>query len=190
MTVDAVPWYLPLLIVLARVCDVSIGTVRMMCVIQGYRALSAVLGFFEVIVWALAVGGVIQHLNHPLALISYGTGFALGTLTGMWLEARMAMGLRMVRVVNANREVNVTDQLRNCDYRATRLAGEGARGPVEIAFVIVRRRGLAELLKRIEQIAPEAMVTVERAEHARGAEFMTDPRAAWPQWLRPMSLRK
>jgi uncharacterized protein YebE (UPF0316 family) len=54
---------LPLLIFLARVTDVSINTVRIIFVMSGHKLVSTLLGFFESLVWLVAIGQIFQHLN-------------------------------------------------------------------------------------------------------------------------------
>jgi len=184
-------WYIPLLICGARIFDVSIGTVRMILIIAGYRWTAAGLGFIEVIVWVLAVGGVVKYLSNPWAIIAYGGGFALGTLLGMSIEDRMAIGYRTIRVINSERELDLSTALRSNGMRATRVEGSGRDGPVEIAFITVRRRHLRESLRRIQEVAPHAFFTVERADRAEGPEFHT-VEAHWSQrlWMRFAMLRK
>jgi len=46
---------LPILIFLARICDVTIGTVRVIFVTRGYKYLAACAGFFEVLIWIVAM---------------------------------------------------------------------------------------------------------------------------------------
>jgi uncharacterized protein YebE (UPF0316 family) len=168
------PWYIPLVIFFARICDVSIGTVRTMLLTQGVRGWAAVLGFLEVTIWVLAVGGVMQHLGNPLALLGYAGGFATGTLVGMHIEAWLALGYRMVRVINPDRTVSVSERLRERDFRVTMIQGQGLKGPVEIAFAVVQRRDLRSILKAVQEVAPAAFVTVERADHAAGSMFLRD----------------
>lgn len=165
------PWFIPLLIFLARICDVSIGTMRMILVISGHKYISALLGFVEVIIWVLAVGGAIKYLHQPLALLAYAGGFASGTLVGMWLDGRIALGYRVIRVINANIEQCVSTALRQAGFRVTRIEGSGMRGPVEIAFLVIRRRALHPCLQAIRTVAPDAFVSVERADHASGTAF-------------------
>ncbi|MBX3373046.1 MAG: hypothetical protein KF817_04370 [Phycisphaeraceae bacterium] len=183
-------WYIPILIALARVCDVSIGTVRMILIISGKRWIAAVLGFFEVIIWALAVGGVVRYLSHPLALVAYGAGFAMGTLLGMAIEDRLALGYRTVRVINADRDHRVTEAFHAAGMRATRVDGVGRSGPVEVAFLTVRRRDLKSTLAGVQRLAPNAFVTVERADRASGVDFPPrDPsfiRRIWSKRRHPL----
>ncbi len=161
-------WYIPVLIFFARICDVSLGTVRMMLVVSGHRWISSILGFFEVTIWVFAVGGAIKYLEHPLAVLGYAGGFSAGVLVGMFIEDRLAFGLRMIRVICTDQSINVAEKLREAGYRVTRLDGSGKSGPVEISFLVVRRRKLNEVRDLIRECAPEAFVTVERVDRATG----------------------
>ncbi|TVS00534.1 MAG: DUF2179 domain-containing protein [Phycisphaerales bacterium] len=162
-------WYIPLLIFFARILDVPIGTIRMIVVINGQKFLAALLGFFEVIIWALAVGGVISFLTNPFALVAYGAGFAVGTLIGMTVESRIALGYRVVRVINSRPEIDVSTVMRGAGYKVTRIEGSGMKGPVEVAFLAIPRRKLQKTLEMVRGVAPEAFVSVERADRAAAA---------------------
>ncbi|MEM7680409.1 MAG: DUF5698 domain-containing protein [Planctomycetota bacterium] len=174
------PWYIPLLIFVARIGDVSLGTVRMIFVIAGWRWRAAGLGFFEVLIWALAVGGLIGYITHPVALVAYAGGFASGNLLGMSIERRLALGVRLVRVIHRDADASLSAALRDAGYRVTRVEGAGRDGPVEIAFAVVRRRALPGLLSHIHRVAPESVVTVERAEYA--SMSATGPGPASSRW--------
>mgnify|MGYP001128075508 CR=1 FL=1 len=166
-------WYIPFLIFGARCLDVPLGTVRMIFVINGHRYAAATLGFFEVAIWALAVGGVISNLSNPFALFAYAGGFAAGTLLGMIIEERIALGWRVIRVINAKIDPGIAGTLRQNGYRVTRLDGTGRDGPVEIAFMVVKRKSLQSALALVKDLAPEAFVTVERADRAEQAGGQT-----------------
>ncbi|MEC9373709.1 MAG: DUF5698 domain-containing protein [Planctomycetota bacterium] len=161
-------WYVPFLIFLARICDVPLGTIRMILVVQGHRWVSAILGFFEVMIWALAVGGVIAYLTNPFALVGYAAGFACGTLIGMSIEDRIAIGHRIVRVFNTQPDRNISQQLWDRGYRVTRVEGLGKNGPVEIAFMVTRRKNVAAIRKAVMELAPEAYITLERCDRPSG----------------------
>lgn len=181
---EAMAWYIPLLIFCARICDVSIGTVRTMLVIAGHRFISAILGFLEVIIWVLAVGGALAYLTNPFALMGYAGGFATGVLIGMTIEERLALGYRMVRVISTRSDLDVSASLREKGYRVTRVDGRGRSGPVEIAFLVVRRKRLQEVMNILTEVNPEAFITIERVDRPSGGDFITDSR-----WGRPIVQR-
>ncbi len=183
-------WYIPLLIFVARIGDVSVGTLRTVLVISGHKYVSAILGFIEVVIWVLAVGGTLKYLPNPFAVVAFAGGYACGILVGMGIENKLALGLRMIRVINPDQSVNVSAALREHGYRATRLEGTGQRGPVEIAFSVIRRRKLAEVRKIIQDVAPECFVSVERVDRAESPDFI-QTRWSRPGWFtRATAMRK
>ncbi|MCA9319888.1 MAG: DUF2179 domain-containing protein, partial [Planctomycetes bacterium] len=84
------PALLALVIFLARIGDVSIGTLRTILVFRGRSIPAAVLGFFEVLIWITAAGQVIRNLDAWYLTIAYAGGFAMGNIVGIWLESKLA----------------------------------------------------------------------------------------------------
>jgi uncharacterized protein YebE (UPF0316 family) len=164
-------WYLPFLIFGARIVDVSLGTLRVMFTVSGSRWIAAGLGFVELTIWALAVGGLVNNLTNPFALVAYAGGFAAGTLVGLTIEDRLALGFRSVQVINADPAVELAEALREAGYRVTELSGTGRGGPVEVSLVVIRRRQLNALRTLITELAPGAFMTVERADRPAGGTF-------------------
>ena len=83
---------LPILIFLARILDQSIGTLRLIFLSKGMKHIAPFLGFFEVIIWLLAVGQIMQHLDNWLCYVAYGAGFAMGNFIGISIEERLSLG--------------------------------------------------------------------------------------------------
>ncbi len=69
----------------ARIIDVSLGTVRMILTVRGERYIAAAIGFFEIMVYVVALGKVIGSLDEPVRLILYCLGFAAGVIVGTWV---------------------------------------------------------------------------------------------------------
>ena len=97
---DVFKWViLPLMIIAARLCDVSLGTMRVIFIGKGYRFLAPLIGFFEVMIWLLAISQIINNLTNIFYMITYATGFALGNFLGMSIEKRISLGTVIVRVI-------------------------------------------------------------------------------------------
>ena len=60
---------LPLMIFVARIMDVSIGTLRIIFVSRGNKLVAPILGFFEVLIWIFAISYIIQHLDNFFAYL-------------------------------------------------------------------------------------------------------------------------
>ena len=67
-------------IFLARIIDVSLGTIRTIIVVKGKNLIGSILGFIEVAVWFLVVEQALTTDDFNLFIvISYSLGFATGT---------------------------------------------------------------------------------------------------------------
>jgi uncharacterized protein YebE (UPF0316 family) len=162
---------LPLLIFIARICDVSLGTIRVIFVSRGYRYLAPFLGFFEISIWLLAISQVMRDLNDPSIYIAYAAGFAAGTYVGITLEEKLSLGTVLVRVVTGRDSKNLIEALAAADYGITTHAAEGAQGPVTIVFTVVKRQDLPHVVGIIKEFNPHAFYSVEDVRHASEGVF-------------------
>jgi len=89
---------LPLLIFVARILDVTLMTLRIVFSAQGRRSIAPIVGFFEVLIWILAISQIMRNLTNPLTYIAYAAGFAAGNYMGLFIEQKLAMGMVAVRV--------------------------------------------------------------------------------------------
>ena len=68
-----------LLMLVAKIVEISIGTTRIMLITRGERVLGSILGFFEVLIWVILVSTVLKDItSDPIKVIIYALGFALG----------------------------------------------------------------------------------------------------------------
>ena len=158
-----------LTIFLLRITDVSLGTIRMILSIQGRRYVAAAIGFIEVTVFIIAIGKVMSQLDNFVNVLAYSGGFAGGTILGITIESRLAMGYRVVRVITHRANDRLVSRLRDSAFGVTKLTGEGRDGMVYILLSVVRRKNLRRFTDIVDELAPRAFVTVEESrEHARG----------------------
>ncbi|HRX97715.1 MAG TPA: DUF2179 domain-containing protein [Bacteroidales bacterium] len=159
---DLFVWVLlPLLIFLSRVLDVSIGTMRLIFVSKGFKILAPMLGFFEVTIWLLAIGQIMQHLNNIMCYIAYGAGFAMGNYIGIVLEEKMSIGTVLIRVIPKLNTDKLIDFLREREFAVTTVDVEGMSGKVKMLLSIVNRKHTKEYIDAVNQFNPKAFYTIE-----------------------------
>ncbi len=155
------------LIFALRVIGVTLATVRVLIMTRGKKLLAASIGFFEVLVYTLAIGYVVNNLSNVWNLLGYSLGFAVGTLVGMWLEEQMALGYASVRIVSKYRGHALADAIRDAGYGATVEWGEGRNGVVGLVVATVRRKEVDAVCTLADQVDPSAFVTVEETRTIR-----------------------
>jgi uncharacterized protein YebE (UPF0316 family) len=169
---DLFKWViLPILIFLARLTDVSLGTLRIIFVSHGLKYIAPIVGFFEINVWLLAIVQIMQNLNNLVCSFAYAGGFAIGMFVGITIEERLSIGMVVVRVICKHDTTDLIKSLREAGYGVTTHDAEGVNGPVKIIFAVIRREDLHDILDRIHKIHPHAFYSVEDVRSVGEAMF-------------------
>lgn len=162
---------LPLLIFGSRILDQSIGTLRLIFLSKGMKLLAPLLGFFEVIIWLIAVSQIMKHLDTWVCYVAYGAGFAMGNYIGMLLEEKLSIGIAIIRVILPSEAPELIQQLKAHNYGLTVVDGEGSKGPVKLLFSIIRRKEIAGFVDLIHHQFPNAFYTIEDVKSANEGVF-------------------
>lgn len=161
----------PLLIFLARILDVSLQTIRIIAISRNIRWLAPLVGFFEVFIWLVAIGQIMKNYSHILTYVAYSAGFATGTFIGMIITEKLSLGMVLVRIISSNGAAELKSRLREKQFGFTSLPGQGAEGPVEILFTVVRRQKLDMVFEVIKTTSPKAFFTVEEVAQTRAGLY-------------------
>ena len=162
---------LPILIFLARVTDVSLGTLRIIFIARGRRKLAPLLGFFEVLIWIVVVSQIMQNLHSPLSFVAYAAGFATGNYVGMRIEDKLAIGTLIVRVIVQQEASQLMTRLHDAGYGVTRIDAHGSTGEVTLVYTVVKRKDLYDVMTIIQDTYPKAFTSVEEVRSTREGIF-------------------
>ena len=149
-----------ILIFLARMMDVSMGTMRTILIIRGRRGIAAITAFFEIIIWVLAVSRVITQLDQWYYLLAFAFGFAGGNFLGSYIEEKIAMGYSFAYVVPTNKRSTLAMTLREHGFGVTVVKGEGLKGPEFVYNVVLKRRDTRRFLKTLAANDKSAFYTI------------------------------
>jgi uncharacterized protein YebE (UPF0316 family) len=168
------------LIVIARIIDVSLDTVRTVSIVQGRRLFAAVLGFVQAIVYVCAIGKVLQDIAHPAYIVAYGLGFALGTYIGIVVEQRLAFGHQVVSMFT-RRGAELSAALGAGGYRVAHVQGRFRDGEVSILYVEIPRKRADVLIRDAGAIDDACFCVINDVRLARYATGRTPaPRQSMP----------
>ncbi len=152
---------LPLFVFLARILDVSLGTIRIIFISKGYKYLAPVIGFFEISIWLLAVTQIFQNLKSPVYYLAYAGGFATGTLAGILIENKLSIGMVLIRVITQKDSEELIKILKLKDYNPTRSYAEGPdEQQVSVIYMILDRHDVLEIIDIIKNYNPNAFYSV------------------------------
>jgi len=153
-----------ILIFFARICDVSLGTVRTIVTVQGRGAIAFFLGIFEILIWITVVSTVVQRVpDQPILAVFYALGFATGNMVGIAVERKIGLGFMALRVFTRTSGKPIADRLRTIGQPVTIFHGEGMQGPVDELYIACRRRDMGRLLEIVNAEDSEAFYITEMA---------------------------
>jgi len=164
---------MPLLIFVARIGDVSINTLRIMFMMNGKKNIVPILGFFEAMIWLLAIGQIFQNVDNQLSYIAYAGGFATGTYVGMTLEEKLAIGRVLVRVITPQPHPELLEFMKMKNYRFTNVGGEGRFGKVNLLFTVMKRDTLPEFIAKVKEVDEKAFYTIESVKRVSEDDLNT-----------------
>lgn len=152
---------LPLIIYFARMTDVTLGTLRIVMISKGKRKIVPVIGFFEVLLWLIAIGQIMQNLTNVMCYFAWAAGYATGTFLGLFLEEKLALGTQVIRIITNKNTVDFLEELKKEKHGFTIVDGQGAMGPVKVIFIVAERKNLKLITAIIDSRLPGSFYSIE-----------------------------
>lgn len=163
---------IPLLIFVSRLSDVTLATLRNIFISKGFRRIVPFVGFFEVLIWLIAMKQVMNHVDGWPTYLAWAGGFATGTYVGMRIEERLALGTQVIRIITSEPDSEaLIRMLREANHGITVVDAHGAMGPVKMIFTIVQRKNVKEVIALVETLQPNAFYSIEDIRNAHHGVF-------------------
>ncbi len=152
-------------IFLARILDVSIGSVRIIFLSKGNSKLASILAFFEMLVWLLIARDALENSNNGLIVIAYCLGYAVGTYVGSYLSERFINGMFGIQVVTSK---ILVDELKSKGYGLTNVKVTNDK---YMLFIQVDKSRVKELYKLINKYDKKAFISVNDTKQVINGYF-------------------
>lgn len=152
-----------LLVFLARVVDVTLGTLRTLSIVNSMMKTAFVLGFIEISLWLVVISKVLADIYHsPLLGVFYALGFATGSAVGIMIEKRISFGHVVLRIIIPSSEKSLVEKVRQAGYGLTTFEGKGMKGPVIELCIACQKDETGRILSIIKKVIPEPFFITEQ----------------------------
>jgi uncharacterized protein YebE (UPF0316 family) len=162
---------LPIMIFFARICDVTLGTLRVIFVAHGQKYIAPFLGFFEVFIWIIVISELLNSANNIICYAAYAGGYATGNFVGMLVEERIAIGMVFMRIFATKEGKKLAENFHNSGFGVTLTHAEGSEGNVDILQIVVARKFGNEVQKILNDFNPDIFYVVEDVRSVRKGIF-------------------
>ena len=162
---------LPLIIFVARICDVSLGTLRIVFISKGKKNIAPIIGFFELLIWIMVISEILKNADNIVCYLAYAGGYAAGNFIGMNIEEQIAIGAQLIKVFSAKDVAPLQKSLNEAGFGVTVIEGDGSTGKVKILYSVINRKTLAQAEKILKDFDPLIFYVIEDVRLVKSGIF-------------------
>jgi len=164
------------IILVINVVYVSFSTIRMILTLKGRRYIAALVSMFEVVMYVIGLGLVLDNLNEVQNIIAYAVGFGIGVVVGSMIEQKLALGYITVNVISSNPDIEFTRKLRDKGYGVTSWFAYGMEGDRLSMQILTPRKYELLLYETIKKLDPKAFIISYEPTHIHGGFWVKQVR--------------
>ncbi len=159
-----------LYIFLARLIDVSIGTVRTILTVQGKRKMASILAFIEVMIWFYVAANALDNAGDSVLIpISYAGGFALGTFIGSYITSKYVDGYLGLWIITKNNNTKLINSLRKSGYGISIVDLKKTKDNIkkDLILIATKKKSLKEITLLVKKYDSNAFITVNETKYVQ-----------------------
>jgi len=179
--IDTYPWLLPVIIFFGRICDVTLGTLRIIFVSKGEKSKAPIVGFFEVFIWVVVISQIFSNATNIFAYIAYALGYATGNFVGIMVENKIGFGYQLFRIYTQKNGGELVKMLNENGIGSTWIKGTGAISEVSIIESVVRRKAEKSIVGIIQNFDPDTFYVIEDVRSKQKGIFAFTSAAGAPR---------
>src|SRR5699024_10227877 len=164
------------IILVINIVYVTFSTMRMILTLKGKRYLAAFVSMFEIVMYVVGLGRVMDNLDQIQNIIAYAVGFAIGVIDGSRIEEKLALGYITVNVISSNPDIEFTRKLRDKGYGVTSWFAYGMEGDRLSMQILTPRRYQLKLYETIKNLDPKAFIISYEPKQIHGGFWVKQVR--------------
>ncbi|KKE78899.1 DUF2179 domain-containing protein [Oceanobacillus caeni] len=159
-----------------NVVYVSLMTIRMILTLKGRTYIAAFVSMFEVVMYIVGLGLVLDNLNQIQNIIAYAIGYGTGLIIGSIIEEKLALGYITVNVISSNPDLKFTKRIRDKGFGVTSWSSYGMDGDRLTMQILTPRKYELRLYEVIKEIDPKAFIISYEPKRIHGGFWVKQVR--------------
>lgn len=143
----------------ARICDVSLGTIRTIYTIEGKRLLTAIVAFLEVFIWFHVARSAINGEFSPIVPFAYAGGYATGTFVGIFINDLFNKGKKMLTVITTKDEMKFFLEKNTIKYSLVNLENSYDNQERKMYILFINKKDTNKVVGLIRKYDPLAVIS-------------------------------
>lgn len=145
----------------ARIFDVTLGTIRSVITIKGKTIIAAIIAFIEVTIWFLVAKQALNTETNFFVVVSYASGYAVGTMLGTFISKNFIRGLIRVEVITKKATDENIELIKNSGYGIS-IIDLKTKDNVKQNLLLIQAKNkeLKKITKLIKEIDSNAFIVI------------------------------
>lgn len=162
-----------IIIFCARILDVSLGSLRIIFLGKERSLLAFFFGFLEIFIWFIVAKDALQQGNNWWIVLSYCSGYAVGTYVGSIISEKFVKGTLGVQVVTSNHDEKIIDEIRKNGFAvsAIDIKGREKNSSKYMLFMEINKKRFNPLKSLVKELDPKAFVVVNDTKYVQNGYF-------------------
>lgn len=150
-------------IFLARLIDVSLGTIKTIFMVKGDKLIATTISFIEILIWFVIAKEALNSTDNTLLIaISYSLGYATGTYIGIFLSSLLIKGNYTIQIISS--------KIKNKDLLLLKSKGFGLtnikiNNNKQYIIIEINKKDLTTLRNLINKLDPHAFMIINETKH-------------------------
>ncbi|MEG1255340.1 DUF5698 domain-containing protein [Clostridium sp.] len=159
-----------LMIFVAKLIEVALGTLRMVFITKGERVKGALISFVEICIWIIVAGNVLNGISEDIFKgVAYALGFSVGCYLGSWLEEKIALGTVTLNIILGESSSQVVaDKLRDIGVGYTMVDAHGQVDNNILIIAYIPRNRKVEVVSSLEELDVKFFVSAAETGSIQG----------------------
>lgn len=160
-------------IFLARIMDVSLGTVRTLFIVKGNKIVSATIAFIEVLIWFFAAREALStEISSIWIAISYALGYASGTFIGTIINEHFISGIYSIQVISDKISTRDINKIKKNNFGVSIVETVDKK---KMLFLSINKKRYKECVKLIKSIDPSSFIIINDSKVAYNGYIKKNP---------------
>lgn len=162
-----------IIIFVARIMDVSLGSLRIIFLGKEKSLLAFCFGFLEIFIWFIVAKDALVNGDNWFIVMAYCLGYAVGTYIGSLLSEKFIKGTLGVQVVTSNHDAAIVDEIRKNGFAVSAIDIKGKDSKVSkyMLFMEVNKKRFDTLRRLVKRLDPSAFVVVNDTKYVQNGYF-------------------
>lgn len=143
----------------ARMCDVTLGTVRTIYTIEEKKFLATLTAFIEIFIWFHVARSAINGEFTPLVPFAYAGGYAAGTYIGMLINDLFNKGNKMLTIITSKDEMRFYLEKNQIKYSLVNLENSYDSVVRKMYILFIDKRSTGKIISLIRKYDPAAVIS-------------------------------